>query len=105
VPELSDRLRNLISERCAHLDDAAVQSLAVDVRHGAYPWFVDEFAAAIRDETFTPELWRDLVDVERTEETDDDLRAIWSQVAPELPYPRDELGVRDGIRWSAPGGG
>jgi hypothetical protein len=88
---LSARLGKTIRTYCLEMDDQGLDDLGKDVRNGALSWFPDEFADAIRAGAFTPPIWEKLVDVSVDEEEilDEYLRLVWSNVAPDRPYPLD----------------
>lgn len=90
---LSDRLQDAIEGGCHHVDALLIESLAKSLRNGAMPWFVDEFADAIGSSALTPHVWGVLTQTDLDDddyaETDKDLRFVWSQVAPDRPFPTD----------------
>jgi hypothetical protein len=69
VAELSERLQKHIARGFFEVGGSAVRAIAADVRSGALPWFVDEFAEAIRNGALTPSRWGELT---LTELADDD---------------------------------
>lgn len=76
------------------MDALLLGDLVTSIKAGGLVWFIAEFARAIRDDAFTPRSWGVLIhtdlDDEDTEQLDKDLRYVWSQVAPDRPYPGDE---------------
>lgn len=93
-PDISERLTRAIEGGCGEMSGIGIQALAREVQLGISPWFVDEFADAIRRDVFTPENFGKLVgfdwDDEDTDQLDLSLHRIWEAVAPGQPYPGDE---------------
>ena len=89
-----EQLAEILETFGHHVEPDLVEKLAASIRLGGIPWFLDEFAEAIRSGTFTPHIWGVLtqtgLDNDDFEEMDKDLRYIWSKVAPDRPYPGDE---------------
>jgi hypothetical protein len=91
---LSARLQRAIEGGCHMMDDLVIGSLVKTIRGGGSPWFVEEFGEAIRSGALTPHIWGVLthtdLDDDDYEQTEADLRYVWSQVAPETPYPGEK---------------
>jgi hypothetical protein len=91
VPYLSADLKKDIALYCHEVDALLIGDLVKNIEAGDAPYFVDEFAEAIRYRLLTPHVWGVLtetyLDHDDYEQTDEDLRYVWSQVAPGKPFP------------------
>ena len=91
---LSDRLVEVIRDYLNQMSGAA--ALAVAIGHGSHPWFIEEFASAIRAGAFTVPIWNDLIDVDYDNDDygaslrDEDLHEVWEAVTSSKPYPLEE---------------
>jgi len=88
VAELSERLREVLGTYCVEM--SGLRALGSDVARGVHPWFVQEFAAALRSGTVTTAVWSELTHVDYGEDEWDflaeDLREVWEAVAPGEPF-------------------
>jgi hypothetical protein len=89
VAELTERLRTVLGTYCTEM--SGVEALGADVAQGVHPWFVEEFAAALRSGAITAAVWSDVTHIDYDDEQGDllveDLREVWEAVAPGEPFP------------------
>src|SRR5262245_8524425 len=94
---ISQRLQDTLDTYAHEGDLTTVGDLGKDVRLPALHWFVAEFEAALRDGAFTPRWWGAVLysstwSDAQADLVDEDLREIWTAVAPGRAYPLDASG-------------
>jgi hypothetical protein len=91
---LSNHLVQILRTYCYGLDPRQLDDLRSSIARGGYPWFREEFAAAVRSRAFTRAEWEATVgpsDLRATSRKADPVRAqqraIWSRVVAGEPFP------------------
>ena len=88
---VSIRLIQVLRTYCYGLDARQLGDLRSSIAFGRYPWFREEFAAAIRNSAFDLADWERSVGPVRTRATDvvrAEQRTIWTTVFPATPFPQ-----------------
>lgn len=90
--EITPDVERVIRAYCHEMDGVNDLRRAIDA--GGERSFVSEFAEAVRAGVFTPTLWGQLtrtdLDPDENAQMDADLRHVWTNVAPDQPFPGDE---------------
>jgi len=90
----SIRLIQVLRTYCYGLDPRQLGDLRSSIAYGRYPWFREEFAAAIRGAAFDPADWETSVGpiaARATRATDAvraEQRVIWTALFPSTPFPQ-----------------
>ena len=90
----SVRLVQILRTYCQDLDPSGIEDLRASLKSGHYPWFADDFAAAVTETGLGPEWWTDAVGDHRIvggrqgrDPTGSAQRMLWRSLYPNAPWP------------------